>query len=361
MIKKTPLYETHVDLGAKMVEFGEWLMPVRYESIKKEHNAVRNNAGIFDVSHMGEFILEGSDVKDLLQFLMINDLNLLEPSKGQYSCMCYENGTVVDDMVYYELTPEKFRMIVNANNIEKDYQWIIRHIGERDVKVTNVSKERSRLAFQGPNTDKYLNSIVDIDVKEIQRFYFKNCNLKGMPIFMARTGYTGERGVEISFESKYCEKVWNALLDSGEGVQPAGLGARDTLRLEACYSLYGHEISDKITPIEAGLNWLAKPKEGIDYMGKEVLMKQKDEGTERIIVGLNLNDRGIIRQGYKLYKDDIEIGYVTSGTYSPTLEKTIGLALINNKFSKVGTTLKIQIRDKLLTAEVVSIPFYRSI
>jgi aminomethyltransferase len=360
-LKKTPLYETHVDLGAKMVEFGDWLMPVRYESIKKEHKAVRNKAGVFDVSHMGELILEGSDVKDLLQYLMINDLNLLEPSKGQYSCMCYEDGTVIDDMVYYMLNPKKFRMIVNANNIQKDYEWINDHIGDRDVTVKNVSSDRCRLAFQGPKSDEYLNPITDINVEEIQRFYFKNCKINGMPIFMARTGYTGERGVEISFENVYCEDVWNSLIDSGEGVMPAGLGARDTLRLEACYSLYGHEISDEITPIEAGLSWLAKPKEGIAYIGKEVLEKQKKEGTNRIIVGLNLKDRGVIREGYELYKNDEKICYVTSGTFSPTLEETIGLALVKREFSEVGTALKIEIRGKLLNAEVVSTPFYRNI
>jgi aminomethyltransferase len=227
--------------------------------------------------------------------------------------------------------------------------------------VFNVSSERCRLAFQGPKTDDYLNPITNVNVEEIQRFYFENCEIKGMPIFMARTGYTGERGVEISFENKYCEDVWNALLNSGEGIMPAGLGARDTLRLEACYSLYGHEINDEITPIEAGLSWLAKPKKDIDYIGKEVLEEQKSEGTECIIVGLNLKDRGIIREGFELFKDGNEIGFVTSGTYSPTLEKTIGLALVKREYKDVGTELQIEIRGKMLTAEVVSTPFYRSI
>ncbi|MHA1783047.1 MAG: glycine cleavage system aminomethyltransferase GcvT [Promethearchaeota archaeon] len=357
--KKTPLYDVHVKLGAKMVNFAGFLMPVQYESIIKEHEAVRTSAGVFDISHMGEFLLEGEDVFDFLQYMMINDLNLLEPLKGQYSCMCYENGTVVDDMVYYEEKPNRFRMIVNAANIEKDLKWLNDHIGDRDVKITNLSSSRCRLAFQGPKSDEMLQKIVDVNLGEINRFYFRHCHIKEIPIFLARTGYTGERGFEMSFDNEHAETVWQELLDLG--AKPAGLGARDSLRLEACYSLYGHEISDSITPVEAGLSWLVKPKEGIDYIGKEVLLKQKEEGTERILVGLNLLDRGIIRENYKIFKDGKEIGYVTSGGYSPTLKKTIGLGLIKTEFSQVGTKIDIEIRNKLLKGVIVPIPFYRNV
>jgi aminomethyltransferase len=358
-VKKTPLYDIHVKLGARMVEFAGFYMPVQYESILKEHKAVRSNAGVFDITHMGEFLFEGRDVISFLQYIMINDLNLLEPSKGQYSIMCYENGTVVDDLVYYEETPERFRMIVNASNREKDLEWLNAHIGNYEVKITNLSDERCRLAFQGPNTDQLLQPLVDVDLSKINRFYFAHCKLNNSPIFIARTGYTGERGFEISFENKYAEKIWNALTNIG--ASPNGLGARDSLRLEACYSLYGHEISDSITPIEAGLNWLAKPKEGIDYIGKEILLNQKSKGTERIIVGLNLIDRGIIRENYKIFKDGEEIGYVTSGGYSPTLDKTIGLGLVQSQYSEVGTELEIEIRGKLLKGIIVPIPFYRNV
>jgi len=357
--KKTPLYDVHVKLGAKMVNFAGFLMPVQYESIIKEHEAVRTSAGVFDISHMGEFLLEGEDVFDFLQYMMINDLNLLEPLKGQYSCMCYENGTVVDDMVYYEEKPNRFRMIVNAANIEKDLKWLNDHIGDRDVKITNLSSSRCRLAFQGPKSDEMLQKIVDVNLGEINRFYFRHCHIKEIPIFLARTGYTGECGFEMSFDNEHAETVWQELLDLG--AKPAGLGARDSLRLEACYSLYGHEISDSITPVEAGLSWLVKPKEGIDYIGKEVLLKQKEEGTERILVGLNLLDRGIIRENYKIFKDGKEIGYVTSGGYSPTLKKTIGLGLIKTEFSQVGTKIDIEIRNKLLKGVIVPIPFYRNV
>lgn len=358
-LKKTPFYEIHKKLGARMVPFSGFLMPVQYQSIIEEHEAVRNNAGIFDISHMGEFLLEGKDVFDFLQYIMINDLNLLEVNKGQYSCMCYENGTVIDDLVYYEETPIRFRMIVNASNIEKDFQWLNDHIGEYDVKITNLSRERCRLAFQGPNSDDLLQKLVDVDLTQINRFYFSHCLLKGNPIFIARTGYTGERGFEISFENKYAEKVWGHLHDTG--ATPAGLGARDSLRLEACYSLYGHEISNTITPVEAGLFWLVKPKEGINYIGKEVLLKQKSQGTERILVGLNLLERGIIRDDCKIFHDGNQIGYVTSGGYSPTLKKTIGLGLVEKQHSEINTEIEIEIRKKLVKGIIVEIPFYRNI
>jgi aminomethyltransferase len=356
---KTPLYSIHIKLGARMVNFSGWLMPVQYKSIIKEHEAVRSYAGVFDISHMGEFLLEGKDVIEFLQYIMINDLNLLEPSKGQYSCMCYENGTVVDDLVYYEENPTRFKMIVNAINIEKDLKWLRDHIGKKDVKITNLSEKRTRLAFQGPKADELLQPIVDVDLSKINRFYFAHCKIKNNPVFLARTGYTGEKGFEISFENVFAEKIWNDLTDLDAA--PAGLGARDSLRLEACYSLYGHEISDSITPIEAGLSWLVKPKEGIDYIGKDILLKQKSKGTERILVGLNLIDKGIIREDYKIFKDSNEIGFVTSGGYSPTLKKTIGLGLVKQKYSEVGTEINIEIRNKLLRGKIVSIPFYRNV
>jgi aminomethyltransferase len=348
-----------VKLGARIVDFAGWQMPVLYESIIKEHGAVRSYAGVFDISHMGEFLVKGKDAIPFLQYIMINDLELLEVSKGQYSCMCYENGTVVDDVFYYEESEDLLRIIVNASNIDKDFRWLKDHIGRYEVQLQDVSTERCRLAFQGPKSNELLQPLMDIELSEIKRFYFSHCSLDGIPIFLARTGYTGEKGFEISFNRNSAEKIWERLLETG--ASPCGLGARDSLRLEACYSLYGHEISDSITPIEAGLSWLAKPKEGIDYIGKPILMEQKSKGTERVLVGLNLIDRGIIRENYKIFKDGIEIGFVTSGGYSPTLKKTIGLGLVKNRFKEVGTEIEIEIRGKLLKGNVVSTPFYRNI
>lgn len=357
--KKTPLHDIHIKLGAKMVHFAGFKMPVQYTGIIKEHEAVRTTAGVFDISHMGELLLEGNDVISFLQYMMINDLNLLEPFKGQYSCMCYENGTVIDDMVYYEEDKTQFRMIVNAGNIEKDIKWLNEHIGERDVKIANLSSARARVAFQGPKSEEYLQPLMDVDLAQINRFYFRKCSLDGNPVFIARTGYTGERGFELSFDVEYATRIWNKFIEIG--ATPAGLGARDSLRLEACYSLYGHEINDSITPVEAGLSWLVKPKEGIDYFGKEVLIHQKTKGTERVLVGLNLLDKGIIRDDNKIFKDDTEIGYITSGGYSPTLKKTIGLGLVTKQYSEIGQELFIEIRNKRLKGIITSTPFYRNI
>ncbi|MFX1326316.1 MAG: glycine cleavage system aminomethyltransferase GcvT, partial [Promethearchaeota archaeon] len=305
------------------------------------------------------FLIKGKDAIPFLQNIMINDLGLLEVYKGQYSCMCYENGTVVDDVFYYEEKEDLFRMIVNASNVEKDFQWLNDHIDRFDVQIQAKSMERCRLAFQGPKSDDILQPLIDIKLSEIKRFYFSHCNLEEMPIFLARTGYTGEKGFEMSFNLKFAEAIWERLLETG--AKPCGLGARDSLRLEACYSLYGHEISDSITPIEAGLSWLAKPKEGIDYIGKQILMEQKSKGAERVLVGLNLSDRGIIRENYKIFKDGNEIGFVTSGGFSPTLKKTIGLGLVKALYKEVGTEIEIEIRGKILKGKIVSTPFYRNI
>ncbi|TFG15090.1 MAG: glycine cleavage system aminomethyltransferase GcvT [Promethearchaeota archaeon] len=356
--KRTPLYETHLKLGARMIDFAGWLMPVQYEGIIKEHEIVRKDAGIFDISHMGEFLIEGEDVFEFLQYIMTNDLNLLNIGKGQYSVMCYENGTVVDDVIYYMEEKKKFRMIINANNINKDFRWINDHIGKLDVKISNISKNRCRIAIQGPSSTKLLNPLIAIDLFTLNRFDCAEGNFDEVAIFIARTGYTGENGYEISFEAQYVERVWNALLKIG--ISPIGLGARDTLRLEACYSLYGHEISDSITPIEANIGWVVKRKEN-NFIGKDFLLKQKESGVSRILVGLNLLDKGIIRQNSKIYKNSKNIGYVTSGGFSPTLKKSIGLALVKTELSSIGTELEIEIRGKLLKAIIVSTPFYRNV
>ncbi|MHA1149802.1 MAG: glycine cleavage system aminomethyltransferase GcvT [Promethearchaeota archaeon] len=358
-MKTTTLHSTHVNLGARMVEFAGYEMPVQYESILKEHAYVRNHAGLFDISHMGEILVKGPDSIKFLQKIMTNDLNLLEPWKGQYSCMCYENGTTVDDVFYYLEPSGTIRMIINASNIEKDIEWMRTHLNGYNVEIEDDSALRCRFAFQGPKSKELLNPFVDANVYSIKRFFFTYTNFKGIPIFLAHTGYTGEDGFELSFECKYATEIWKSLIDTG--AHPIGLGARDSLRLEACYSLYGHELSDEITPIEASIGWVVKPKKDIDFIGKKALLFQKENGTARTLVGLNLIDRGILREHYKVFKDEEEIGYITSGGYSPTLKKTIGLALIKSQFKTIGTELEVEIRGKLLKAEIVITPFYRSL
>lgn len=349
----------HLKYGARIIDFAGWLMPVQYESIIKEHEMVRKKAGLFDISHMGEFLLNGKGAFDFLQSIMTNDLRLLEVGKSQYSVMCYDDGTVVDDTIYYMESNKRFRMIVNASNKIKDFQWISDHINDYDLSISDISKERCRLAFQGPKSIELLNSLIDRNLTALKRFYFMECNLDKIPIFIARTGYTGEDGVELSSDARQAEKIWETILQTG--AQPVGLGARDTLRLEACYSLYGHEISETITPIEANIGWVVKEKNGIDFSGKKALLNQKKKGPSRILVGLNLLDRGIIRENCKLFKENEKIGYVTSGGYSPTLKKTIGLALVRKDLSSIGTELEIEIREKLLRCNVVPTPFYRNV
>ena len=358
-MKTTTLHDAHISLGARMVEFAGFEMPVQYEGIIKEHDFVRNNAGIFDISHMGEVLLKGPDSIKFLQKIMTNDLNLLEPWKGQYSCMCYENGTTVDDAFYYLEPNGNIRMIINASNIEKDIEWMKRHLNGYDVEIFDISALRCRIAFQGPKAEELLNPLVKIELSNLKRFFFTYTDFKDIPIFLAHTGYTGEDGFELSFECNHATEIWDSLLATG--AHPIGLGARDSLRLEACYSLYGHELSDEISPVEAGIGWVVKPKEGIDFIGKKALLLQKERGTSRILVGISLKDRGILREHYKIFKDNTEIGNITSGGYSPTLKKTIGLGLIKSEFKEVGMELEVEIRGKLLKADVVSLPFYRNV
>ena len=363
-LKKTLLYDRHVELGGRMVPFAGWSMPVQYEGAIKEHTATRTSAGVFDISHMGEFLIEGKDTIPYLQKLMTNDLNILVDGKAQYSCMCYPNGTVVDDVFYYRENSEKIRIIVNGANLDKDYKWMTDHMEGFDVKLENQSADRSRFAYQGPKTEEFLKNLIETDLSTVKRFQFAYTKIKNpdnvnttYDIFIARTGYTGEDGFEITCNNKDAVVIFDILLKSG--ATPCGLASRDSLRLEVCYSLYGHEINESITPVEASIGWAIKPKEGINFIGKNVLLKQKKDGTERILVGINLIDRGVIRNDFKVFKDGTEIGYITSGGYGPSLKKTIGLALIKKEFSGVDTEIEIEIRGKMKKGIVVKTPFLK--
>jgi|TARA_Y100000310_G_scaffold2885_1_gene3854 aminomethyltransferase len=356
-LKKIPLAQVHEQLGAKMVEFGGWYMPVQYSTVIDEHTTTRTKAGLFDICHMGEFIVKGPDSTQFLQQLIVGNLNKIIPGKAMYSLMCYENGTVIDDLFIYQLKENEFMIVVNASNIDKDFDWIKKHSDKFDVEIKNISEQTGKIDIQGPLSEKILKKLTNADLP--QRFHFIEADVAGIKTLFSRTGYTGEDGFELYIPSEETEKMWNALLEAGkdEGLKPIGLGARDTLRIEACYSLYGHEINESITPIEAGLSWAVKTDKE-DFIGKSILEKQKKEGTEKTLVAFEMLERGIAREHYEVFVDDKNIGYVTSGTYSPTFRKSLGMALLKKEFSNIGNKINIKIRGKLYNAIVVKRPFY---
>lgn len=359
--KKTPLYQVHIDSGAKMVEFGGWLMPVQYSGIVEEHNVVREKVGLFDVSHMGEFMVKGKDALAFLQKVVTNDLAKMAAGQVQYSPMCYENGGTVDDLLIYKYADDNYMLVVNAGNIEKDWQWLNKYSEGFAVELTDVSSEIGLLALQGPLAEKILSGLTDVDLKELPYYRFlPKAIVDGCEVVLSRTGYTGEDGFEIYCKAQDSKKLWQAILQAGkaDGILPAGLGSRDTLRFEASLPLYGHELSVAITPVEAGIGMFVKIDKG-DFIGYEQLSKQKAEGTKRKVVGFEMTDRGIARADYKVFADGKEIGHVTSGSPAPTLGKNLGLALVDKEYANVGQKIAIEIRGKLVNAEVIKKPFYK--
>lgn len=357
-LKRTPLYEVYKD-QAKMVNFSGWELPVQFSGIIAEHEAVRTRAGLFDVSHMGEVEISGPDALDLIQRLTTNDASKLVPGKAQYSIMCYPNGGTVDDLLIYRGT-DSFLLVLNAANVEKDVEWIEKH-ASGEVRVRNLSNQMAQLALQGPLAERVLGKLTDEDLSSIGFFRFRDdVKLAGTVAMVSRTGYTGEDGFEIYLNPEDAPKVWREILEAGkeEGVLPCGLGARDTLRFEACLPLYGRELSPNITPIEAGLGFAVKPEKG-DFIGRDVLAEQKAEGPPRKLVGLEMIDRGIPRTYYPVYAGEEKIGEVTTGTQSPTLKKSVGLALIRAEYAEPGNEVEVEIRGRRLRAAVVKTPFYR--
>lgn len=357
-IKKTALYDVHKNAGAKMVEFAGYWMPVQYRGIMEEHRKVRNSVGIFDVSHMGEFFISGPRAAEYLQKMTLNDVSKLQTDKAQYTGMCFEDGGMVDDLIVYCLG-DHFMTIVNAANREKDYKWMMKNI-EEGAKLDDRSDDYSLFAVQGRNAQATLQKLTDVDLAEIKPFWLRQGNLADCDTFIARTGYTGEDGFEIAVHAPNSERVWSAILDAGKefDIEPIGLAARDTLRLEARLCLYGNDIDETTNPLEAGLGWIVKFDKG-DFLGKEALLKVKESGMSRKLVGFELRERAMARHGYKIVKDGAEIGHVTSGTFSPTLEKGIGLGYVNLPHSEVGTEIGILVRGKEVKAEVVKTPFYK--
>lgn len=361
-MKNTPFTQKHIERGARMAAFAGYNMPISYSGINDEHQTVRRNAGVFDVSHMGEFMLKGEGALDLIQRVTSNDASKLTAGKAQYSCLPNEQGGIVDDLLVYCIEENKvYMLVVNASNIEKDWNWIQQH-NEKGVEMHNISDDTCLLAVQGPNATKILQSLTEMDILNLKYYTFVKGEFAGVKnVLVSATGYTGAGGVEIYFENKddNAEKIWNAIFEAGaaQGIKPIGLAARDTLRLEMGYCLYGNDIDDTTSPLEAGLAWITKLSKG-DFTAKEILQKQKEEGVQRKLVGFEMIDKGIPRHHYEICdKDGVQIGYVTSGTQSPSLGKAIGMGYVDAVHSSIDSTIFIKVREKLLQAKVVKIPF----
>lgn len=352
-LKKTPLYQNYVDSGAKIVEFGGWAMPVQFTSIKEEHNAVRYEVGMFDVSHMGEISIKGNDASKFVQYLLSNDTNNLTDTKAQYTALCNEEGGIIDDLVTYKIGDNDYLLIVNAANTDKDFAWVQKHAPKFDVEVSNVSDQFGQLAVQGPKARDLVSGLVDINVSEMKPFDFQqNVTLFGKNVILSQSGYTGEDGFEIYCKAKDTVDIWNGFIEYN--VVPCGLGARDTLRLEAGLPLHGQDLTESITPYEGGIAFAAKPLIEEDFIGKSVLKDQKENGSERRTVGLELLDKGIARTGYPVLDlDGNEIGEVTSGTQAPSSGKSIAMAIIKRDEFEMGRELLVQVRKRQLKAKIV--------
>jgi aminomethyltransferase len=359
-MKKTRLFPSHEKAGAKFVEFFGWEMPVKYTGIIEEHMAVRQKAGLFDVSHMGEILISGPQALAFVQFLTPNNAARLNESKAQYSALTTPRGTFVDDMLVYFIDEDTYLLVVNAANTEKDFQWILGQREGFDVKAENKSGDYTQLALQGPEALSILQPLTDIDLKEMPSFGVKRGNVAGVETIVSRTGYTGEDGFEIYTRSSNPERLWEAIMDEGKsrGLLPVGLGARDTLRLEAALMLYGNDIDEDTTVLEAGLGWLIKFKKG-DFLGREALLRQKEEGLKKKLVGFGLLDRGIARPHSPIFVEGDEVSQVRSGSFSPFFQKSIGLCYLPIAHTEIGTEFEIGIRDKRVRSKVVPTPFYK--
>lgn len=364
-LKRTPLFACHQSAGAKLTPFAGWEMPVQYSGLVDEHNTVREKAGIFDVSHMGEITVRGPNAFAFLQYLTSNDVSKLAPGKAQYSLLLNDRGGVVDDIIVYQLAEQDYLLCVNAGNTDKDWEWIQRH-NIHGAEIANVSAQWAQIALQGPVAMTILAQLLretesELSAAQFPPFTVRSVTWEGSEILIARTGYTGEDGVEIFCLAELSPRLWNKLLELGgaHGLKPAGLGARDTLRLEACYPLHGHELSDDITALESGLGWVVKLDKG-DFIGRDALAKQKAEGLKRRLVGFELIDRGIVRgEAPVLSPTGERIGMTSSGTMTPTLNRALGLAFVSVEYAAAGTELAAEVRGKPLKIRVAKTPFYK--
>lgn len=359
-LKKTSFYPVHQRLGAKIVDFAGYAMPVQYTGIVEEHRRVRTSVGVFDVSHMGEVEVVGSDALAFVQKITVNDASRLFEGRVQYSAMCYEDGGIVDDLLVYNLG-DRFMLVINAANIEKDLSWMRRHLAG-DVRIVDTSDSVSLLAVQGPQSLSTLQKLTTIDLSKVPYYHFVRGSLAGVDMIVSRTGYTGELGFELYFPvgEERATKVWDAIMSAGQefGIGPTGLGARDTLRLEMGFCLYGHDIDQTTNPIEAGLGWITKVEKG-EFLGRAPIVRSKADGTSRRLVGFVLENKAFPRQGYAIHVAGNRVGTVTSGTYSPTLEKGIGLGYVDSGSARPGTSLSVLIREKEYPARIVPLPFIK--
>ena len=360
-MKNTALTDIHKKLGAKLVPFAGYNMPVQYEGVNTEHETVRKNVGVFDVSHMGEFLIEGDNALELIQKVTSNDASKLKIGDAQYSCMPNETGGIVDDLICYRIKDKTYLLVVNASNIDKDWNWISKYNTDFGAKMRNLSEDYSLLAIQGPKAVEAMQSLTSEDLSAIKFYTFKIADFAGIDnVIISATGYTGSGGFEIYCKNEEVEQIWNNVFEAGKdfGIKPIGLAARDTLRLEMGYCLYGNDIDDTTSPIEAGLGWITKFTK--DFVNAKNLKKQKEEGVTRKLIGFELDERGVPRHGYDIVDENgTKIGTVTSGTMSPSLKKGIGMGYVSTPYAKKGSKIYIQIRKKQIPATVVRPPFYK--
>ena len=362
-MKNTAFTKKHEELGAKMVPFAGFYMPVQYEGLVAEHETVRKSVGVFDVSHMGEIYVRGEKALELVQWVSSNDASVLTNGKVQYTCFPNDTNGIVDDFLTYRINETEYLLVVNASNIEKDWNWLVKQNQQIGAELYNASDEISQLAVQGPLALKAMQKLTDTKIEDMEYYTFKHLTFAGIPnILLSTTGYTGSGGCEIYFKNEYATTIWDAVFEAGKefGIKPIGLGARDTLRLEMGFCLYGHEINDTTSPIEAGLGWITKFTDSKNFINKENLLKQKQEGVSRKVIGFEMIDRGIPRQDYEIVDaQGNKIGHVCSGTQGPSVNKAIGTALIKAEHAKLGNEIYVKIREKTLKAVVVKMPFYK--
>jgi len=359
MANRTALYDEHVKCGARMVEFGGWDMPVQYTGLADEHETCRTKVGLFDVSHMGEVRVHGPNALEYLNRLVTNNVSKIKDNQAQYTVMCYENGGCVDDLIIHRVNQNDFFICVNASNTDKDFDWMKSH-ASAGVTVENQSAQYSQIAVQGRHAQAILQKLTDLPLNDIKYYWFLKGRVLGEEAIVARTGYTGEDGFEVYCRWNSGPKVWNALMDAGAsyGIKPCGLGARDTLRTEMKYPLYGHEIDQTLNPLESGLGWVVKLDKG-DFIGKSALVALKEKGLKKALVGLRSLGKAIPRQGYVIEQSGRTIGTVTSGTMSPSLKVGIAVALVDRDYAAIGSKLDVVIRDQRVPHEVVETPFYK--